>query len=213
MSKMSGKQLAVFAFEKIGTPYVYGMKGKVMSEANFNYLSNLYGLRYVPYTDYKKIGQVCVDCSGLIGWACGLYVNSATWHSYAKKAGHVYSIGSLTKAPVGALVWCEGHIGIYIGKENGVLTYIAADGSKYGVRKAPISANRFTHWLLVPDVFDYEWEDEEMVEKDTIIVNGKKHEVEMIRKDGTTYLKTRDIASVLGLKVSSKGKTPVLETT
>lgn len=35
----------------------------------------------------------------------------------------------------------------------------------------------------------------------------------MIRKDGTTFVKTRDIAEVLGWKVDSKGKVPVIEAT
>ena len=208
MAKMTGHQLAVFAHEKIGTAYVYGMKGKVMTEANFKYLYNLYGSRYVPYSDHKKVGQVCVDCSGLIGWACGVQLNSAGWHARAKKEGHVYPIATLKKAPVGALVWMEGHIGIYIGMEKGMLTYIAADGSKYGTRKAPISANRFTHWLLVPSVFDYE-EDDEVIEKETIIVDGKKHQVDMIRRDGATYIKSRDIASLVGYKIGNQGKIPV----
>jgi hypothetical protein len=105
-----------------------------------------------------------------------------------------------------------GHIGVYTGKKNGVCHYIAADGSKYGVREVPISQNDFSHWLLVRDVFDYVEEDDEMVEKDRIIVDGKEYMVEMIRKDGTTYIRTRDIAKVLGLGVSAKGKVPVLMT-
>ncbi|HCR83544.1 MAG TPA: hypothetical protein DIW07_09055 [Lachnospiraceae bacterium] len=54
-------------------------------------------------------------------------------------------------------------------------------------------------------------EDAEMVEKDVIIVDGKEFTVEMIRKDGITYIKTRDFADVLGLKVGSKGSIPVIE--
>ena len=49
-----------------------------------------------------------------------------------------------------------------------------------------------------------------MVTKEPIIYNDKKYTVEMIRKDGVTYLKTRDIANVLGLTVGSRGKIPVL---
>lgn len=56
----------------------------------------------------------------------------------------------------------------------------------------------------------YDEEVLEVVEKDKIIVNGKECKVNMIRKDGVTYIKTRDLAEVLGLKVSSKGKIPVL---
>lgn len=52
--------------------------------------------------------------------------------------------------------------------------------------------------------------EDEMVEKGTIIVDGKKHMVSMIRKDGVTYLKTRDIAELVGYQVGSQGKVPVL---
>ena len=190
---------------------MYGMKGKVMTEANFQYLYNLYGSKFVPWSDHKKVGQVCVDCSGLISWGCGVALSSAGWHAKAKQEGHVYSIGSLAKAPVGALLWCEGHIGVYIGKENGVHTYIAADGSKYGVRKAPISANKFTHWLLVESVFDYETEDDEVVTKEKIEFFGKEIECELIRKDGKVYPYIRDFGEKAGLKISNKGKMPVVE--
>lgn len=207
MAKMTGHQLAVFAHEKIGTPYVYGAKGKILTQANFNYLHRVYGGKLVPYSDHLKVGQVCVDCSGLIGWACGVWQNSKAWQMQAQKEGHMYPIATLKKAPVGALLWCDGHIGVYVGLEKGVLTYIAADGSKYGTRKAPISANRFTHWILVPSIFDYE--EDEMVEKETIIVDGKKHQVDMIRKDGVTYIKSRDIAGLVGYKIGNQGKIPV----
>jgi hypothetical protein len=205
---MTGRELVDFCRSKLGTAYVYGMKGEKMTEANFNYLHKLYGRNYVPYSDHAKIGKVCVDCSGLITWACGKPYNSAGWKSAADEK---HPIATLGEAPVGALVWMPGHIGVYTGKKNGVCHYIAADGSKYGVREVPISQNDFSHWLLVRDVFDYE-EDDEMVEKDKIIVDGKEYTVEMIRKDGTTYIKTRDIAKVLGLGVGAKGKVPVLMT-
>ena len=81
--KMTGRELVAFCRSKLGTAYVYGMKGEKMTEANFNYLHKLYGRNYVPYTDHKKIGQVCVDCSGLITWACGKPYNSAGWKSAA----------------------------------------------------------------------------------------------------------------------------------
>lgn len=205
--KMTGKELVAFCRSKIGTAYVYGMKGKVMTEANFQYLYNTYGSRYVPYSDHAKVGKVCVDCSGLISWACGVVLGSGQWMN---RANVKQPIASLKQAPIGALVWMDGHIGVYSGMKNGVHHYIAADGSKYGVREVPISQNRFTHWLLVESVFDYEMEEEEMVEKDTIIVDGKKHEVNMIRKDGVTYIKTRDIAELVGYQVGSQGKVPVL---
>ena len=50
---------------------------------------------------------------------------------------------------------------------------------------------------------------DEVVEKDAVLVDGKKHQVNMIRKDGVTYIKTRDIANLLGYKIGSQGKIPV----
>lgn len=206
MPKMTGAELVAFARSKIGTPYVYGMKGTVMTQANYNYLKNQYG-KMVWDSDVKKVGQVCVDCSGLISWACGVVLGSAQWF---ERAGVKRPISSIEDAPLGALVWMKGHIGVYSGMRNGVPYYIAADGSAYGVREAPVSRSAFTHWLLVEDIFSYEMEVEEVVEKDKIIINGKEYEVSMIRKDGVTYIKTRDLAQAEGIEVGSQGRTPVI---
>lgn len=212
---MTAKELVAFAESKIGTNYVYGMKGQVMTAANFNYLYEKYNTptrKMVPYSDSKKVGTVCVDCSGLISWACGIKLSSSGWHDRAERYGTVNPISTIKEAPVGALVWKQGHIGVYAGMEKGVPYYIAADSSKDGTRKAPMSANNFTHWMTTPD-FIYE-EDDEVVEKDKVIYKDKGSkknvEVEMIRKDGYTFIKTRDLKH-FGLKVSSEGKTPVLE--
>ena len=93
--------------------------------------------------------------------------------------------------------------GIYLGGGK----YIAADGSAYGVRIGNVTGSGFTHWFRLKDI---NYKEEEMAQKETILYNGKEYTVELIRKDGVTYLKTRDIAEVLGLSVSSRGKTPVL---
>ena len=54
--------------------------------------------------------------------------------------------------------------------------------------------------------------DDEVVEKSKMIVDGKEVAVERILKDGTNYVKVRDIAAALDLKVSNKGSIAVLET-
>ena len=61
-------------------------------------------------------------------------------------------------------------------------------------------------------VFEYETEGNEVVEKDKIIINGKEFKVDMIRKDGVTYIKTRDLAQAEGIEVGSQGRTPVVVT-
>lgn len=207
MRKMTGWELVAFCRSKIGTPYVYGMKGQVLTAARFNDLQATYGKKLVWDSDRKKIGQVCVDCSGLISWACGVVLGSSQWRN---RASQKHPIATIQDAPVGALVWMQGHIGVYSGMKGGEPYYIAADGSAYGVREVPLSWNRFTHWLLVEDVFEYEREDTEVVEKDKIIVDGKEYKVDMIRKDGVTYIKTRDFAAAAGYQVSNQGRTPVL---
>ena len=201
MSKMTGKELVAFCRSKIGTAYVYGMKGKVMTEANFQYLYNTYGSSKVPYSDHAKVGKVCVDCSGLISWACGVVLSSGQWMN---RANVKQPIATLKQAPIGALVWMDGHIGVYSGMKNGVHHYIAADGSKYGVREVPISQNRFTHWLLVEDVFDYEQEDEEVVEAKKIYVDGKAVNMNCILKDNVNFVKLREIVAALGYDVAVK---------
>ena len=196
---MNNLTLVDFAKSKLGTPYVYGMKGDVLTARKYEQLKILFG-PLVWESDRKKIGQVCVDCSGLISWGTGIYRNSQGYHDTAEK---VFPISTVNQAPAGAAVWCKGHIGIYLGAGK----YIAADGSRYGVRIASVKESPFTHWFLLKDI---DYKEEEMVTKEPIIYNDKKYTVEMIRKDGVTYLKTRDIANVLGLTVGSRGKIPVL---
>ena len=203
---MTGNELVAFARGKIGTPYVYGMKGKVLTQKTYDRLRILFG-PLVWESDAAKIGQVCVDCSGLISWACGVKLGSTQWKERAKS---VNPISTIEKAPIGALVWMQGHIGVYTGMRNGYPYYIAADGSAYGVREVPLRCNKFTHWLLVNDVFDYGTEDEEVVEKCKIIIDGKEHMAERILKDGTNYIKIRDVADAIGYNITSKGSIAVL---
>lgn len=197
---MTNREMVLFAKSKLGTAYVYGMKGDILTEEKYEQLKILFG-DLVWESDRQKIGKVCVDCSGLISWATGIIRNSQGYHD---TAAAVFPLSSVQEAPPGAALWCKGHIGIYIGDGK----YIAADGSRYGVRMAAVKGSSFTHWFLLKDIV---YQEEEMVTKETVIYNEKEYTVEMIRKNGVTYLKTRDIAQVLGLQVSSRGKIPVLQ--
>lgn len=205
--KMTGKELVDFCRSKIGTPYVYGMKGKVMTEQNYKFLKNTYG-KMVWLSDRDKIGKVCVDCSGLISWACGVTLGSGQWKARATK---INPISTIEKAPIGALVWMQGHIGVYTGMKNGHPYYVAADGSAYGVREVPLRCNKFTHWLLVEDVFQYEMRDDEVVEKDKVEVFGKVVTMKLIRKDGRVYPDIREFCEAVGLEIDNKGRMPVVK--
>lgn len=200
---MTGEELVAFAKSKLGVPYVYGMKGEVMTLAKYNQLKSMYGA-LVWDSDKNKVGKVCCDCSGLISWATGIIRNSQGYHDTALE---VQPISTISEAPIGAAVWQKGHIGIYIG--NG--EYIAEDGSAYGCRKNKLSKAGFTHWLRLKDI-DYTVKEEvdEVVEQAKLIVNGKEYTVERILKDGTNYIKIRDIADALGYEISNQGSTAVL---
>lgn len=145
---MTNYELVEFAKSKLGVPYVYGMKGEVMTLSRYRQLKKMYS-SMVWDSDIKKVGKVCCDCSGLISWATGIIRGSSQYKNMAKEA---YSISTIKEAPIGALVWQQGHIGIFIGTENGVPYYIAEDGSAYGCRKNRISNAKFTHWFLCTDV-------------------------------------------------------------
>jgi len=194
-------RLAEFVKTKLGTTYVYGAKGKVLTKDQFDYFKKTYP-RYTPLSDKNKIGKVCVDCSGLISWYTGILKSSTAFANESK----LQPINTISLAPVGAAVWRKGHIGVYIG--NGEI--IEARDSAHGTVRTKVGQRDFTHWFRLNDI-EYIEEDSEMVEKGTVIVNGKEEIVDMIRKDGVTYIKTRDIANILGLKVGNKGSVPTLD--
>ena len=146
MSK-TAQGLIEFAKSKVGTPYVYGAKGTVMSLEQIRTLRRMYGSNCVWYSDDNKAGKVCVDCSGLISWYTGIVRGSG---QYKSTAVEIVPISQRTNKHIGWAVWMKGHIGIYLGDNK----YIAADGSAYGVRIANLSQNNFTHLLKLCDI-DY----------------------------------------------------------
>lgn len=211
---MTNIELVRFAESKIGTVYVYGAKGEVLTETNYNNLKRTYG-DMVWDSDRNKIGQVCVDCSGLISWVTEIVRNSQQYYDAAQKKANetgkqtIFPISTIAKAPIGAAVWQKGHIGIYTG--NG--TYIAADGSAYGVRRNSLSKASFTHWLILKDItYITEQGDDEVTEKSKIIVEGQEMPAERILKDGSNYIKATDFSSAMGLEIGHKGNVATFDT-
>jgi len=139
--------LVDYVKSKLGTPYVYGAKMEVLTKEKYDWLKKTYG-SMVWDTDVNKVGKVCCDCSGLISAYTGVLRGSSQYRDAAKQ---VHSISTVSTAPIGALVWKTGHIGVYVGIENGVPMYIAADGSALGCRKNKLP-NVFTHWFLCTDI-------------------------------------------------------------
>lgn len=84
-----------------------------------------------------------------------------------------------------------------------------ADGEELGGLKKRRQAEQelFLRPVVAAKV---EQEDDEMVEKSKIIVNGKEIPVKRILKDGTNYIAVRDVGDALGYAVSNKGNVPIL---
>lgn len=87
-------------------------------------------------------------------------------------------------------------------------------GVQYTVRHYDVSGKLCPLPMIAEDRWD-EFkrllrEVDEVVEKSKIIVNGKEIAVDRILKDGTNYIKVRDLAAALDLEVSNQGSIAVL---
>jgi cell wall-associated NlpC family hydrolase len=142
---LTGKGLVKFAESKLGTPYVYGAKGGVLSQNQINSWArsypNVYSQSYINKA-MKFVGMKCTDCSGLISWYTGKVLGSATLYSQAVKR---ITISNIDKAPVGAILWKSGHVGVYLG--NGYC--IEAKGINYGTVKTKVSATAWKYALIM----------------------------------------------------------------
>ena len=205
--KIKASDLVKFAYSIIGTPYVYGMRGKKMTESDYDRLKKQYG-DLVWDSDKEKVGKVCCDCSGLFEWAGSVSMSSSGWYDSANVRE---PISKAKDMPIGTILWHKGHVGIISKIEGNEVFYIACDGSAYGCREANIKQANFTHCLLVEKYFEYDTkEDDEVVTQENIIVNGEEYTVKLIRKDDITYLCTRDISPIFNFDVDYKGKMPIL---
>lgn len=153
MANLTGKDLAKFVQTKIGTPYVYGAKLSygIFTKGQLDSLSKAYPSNFT--SSYiakakKYVGLICTDCSGLIAGYTGKLMGSAQMYSSASKRGLIVDVN---KAPVGAVLWHTGHVGVKIDD-----TYcVEAKGINYGTVKSKIKDCKWTHWLLF-DYMEYE---------------------------------------------------------
>ncbi len=163
------------------------------------------------YYSYFKPQGAAYDIDITTLNSANIYGSPASkYHDMAKQA---IERGDLVIACMGKGNWTtSGHYVLWYGLEAGKALIndpwsnkLAQTNADYNLFKSQV---KYYWGVKVPDEFK---EDNEVVKREKIIVNGKEYEADMIRKDGTTYIKTRDVAELLGLKVGSKGSVPVLE--
>lgn len=152
MSKTS-RELIEFCRGKLGTPYVFGMKGQVLTEALLKQLASENPKVYTPQYITKArgfMGKHCTDCSGLITWCTGILRGSV---NYKETAVEVQPIGALNESMKGWALWKPGHIGVYIG--NG--TCIEAKGINYGTVE---TRAQDTPWVSVLKLRDIDYSEQ-----------------------------------------------------
>lgn len=135
---------------KVGTPYVFGAKGEVMTQSRINQLAKENPGTFTSAYKTKAakfIGKRCTDCSGLISWYTGRVRGSWNYQETAEKS---VDISRLNEAMAGWALWKPGHIGVYIG--NG--RCIEAKGINYGTIESKVSATAWQRVLKLRDI-DY----------------------------------------------------------
>lgn len=129
-----------------------------------------------------------------------------------KEALNAIDNGDFVIACMGKGNWTtSGHYVLWHGMEgNNVLI-----NDPWSVKKQQTNAsydlfrNEVKYYWIISVTEKYK-EDDIMVVEDIIMVDGKEHKVQMVRKDGYTYLNTRQLCEILNFEVDSEGRIPIL---
>ena len=143
-----------------GWGYVWGSFGYLLTESQLEQLKTQYPEMVGGYESIIRsrwLGGRTTDCVGLIksyGWfdpdelkirygTNGMPDVTANGMYYAATVSG--TIDTIPEVP-GLAVWCNGHIGVYVG--NGEV--VEALGTSSGVVRTKLAERHFTHWLQVP---------------------------------------------------------------
>ncbi len=157
----TGNGMVEYARNRLGTPYFYGAKIPEggLTEKKMSTMHTMYPK--VVTTSYMakarrkgQVGKVNVDCSGLI--AGYRQLNLGSYQLY-QKAYTRMPIAKIDDFAPGVVLWKSGHVGVYIGKINGVPMCIEAKGINYGTVQTKVSSTKWVYGLTFKDVtYTYE---------------------------------------------------------
>lgn len=155
----TGKEFVDYVKGKIGVPYFYGSKMTLLTDDFANRMHSQYPktvtLSYIAKARKKKqFLKINTDCSGLIGAYRGKQIGSSQLYSTANKRLPISSVKDF--AP-GVVLWKSGHVGVYIGIEDGVPMCVEAKGIDYGVVKTRVSETAWVCGLTFDDI-EYTYE-------------------------------------------------------
>lgn len=152
--------LVAFVISKLGTPYVYGAHGGVLTVSQLNAWAGAYPSVYTAsyYAKAKTyIGERCTDCAGLLDWFLGQDCSAQWYRDNAKKR---LPVKKIDETMIGWAVWKPGHIGVYVG--NGKV--VEAKGIKYGTILSDLAD---TPWLEVCQLHQISYEEDAKPELET----------------------------------------------
>lgn len=201
----TGKGLAEYAKVHLGTPYFYGAKipEGVLTEKKMSTMHAMYPK--VVTTAYMtkarsrgQVGKVNTDCSGLVGGYRQLNIGSAQLYQTAYTRMPIAQIDNFA---LGVVLWKSGHVGVYIGKINGVPMCIEAKGINYGTVQTKVSATKWVYGLTFKDMdYTYDtkvpgvWKGTNPYTEPTVIVTSaaqakqKKVKVYLAKGDGVKWV-------------------------
>ncbi|RZT02962.1 SH3 domain-containing protein [Cuneatibacter caecimuris] len=156
---LTAKEVAQNAINGISKyKYVFGAKGEVCSLARINQLIQAYWTTYFSkhpgYDDLarNKAGYPCTDCSGYVCICANIpHAGSAKLFTDATEK-HPLTLGDYSRIPIGAGLWKNGHVGIYIG--SGQVAEASSEEVDLRIRSLGTNPVEFTNWFLIRGV-DY----------------------------------------------------------
>ena len=195
---LTGNGLAEYARVHLGTPYFYGAKihegnlnEKKMSTMHAMYPKVVTSAYMTKARNRGQVGKVNVDCSGLIAGYRQLNIGSYQLYQTAYTRMPIAQIDNF--AP-GVVLWKSGHVGVYIGKVNGVPMCIEAKGINYGTVMTKVSATKWVYGLTFREIdYTYDtkvtgtWKGTNPYTEPTLMVTSQ---AQAKKKKITTYVST-----------------------
>ena len=159
-TKKTNRSLVAYAISRLGTGYVYGTFGQILTAKLLDWKIRQYPNEVGKKADYIRthwLNRPVQDCVGLIKghlWTDDDGVNEYQLDNIPDiSADGMFNVASekalISSMPEikGLLVWKKGHIGVYIGKGE----VVESHGTKSGVIKTRLTKSvndtKWTHWL------------------------------------------------------------------
>ena len=149
----TGIGLVDYCKSKVGTPYFYGSKMKVLTETYMaqmhrQYPSTVTTLYMAKARRQKQVGVINTDCSGLPGAYRGKQIGSSQLYQQA-----------YTRLPInewehfanGVILWKQGHVGVFFWDGN-TPKVVEAKGINYGTVVSDFVPSKWTCGLTFSDM-------------------------------------------------------------